>query len=94
MILSKKTEEILYKMTDKIRNNGPIIKGEYKEYTIWRIADDRITLFYMADLTHWKFITCFTEQEVLQNLNLLYNTIIGIRNPEYILKMRRINDDF
>jgi hypothetical protein len=94
MILSKKIKEILYKMTDKIRNNGLIIKGEYKEYTIWRIADDRITLFYMAGLTDWKFITCFTEQEVLQNLYLLYNTIIGIRNPEYIIKLRRINDDF
>lgn len=93
MILSEKTKETLYKMADKIRDN-PAIKGYYKGYTIWRITDDRITLFYMTDITGWKFITCFTEQEVLQNLYLLNDTIIGIRNPEYISKMRRINDDF
>ena len=91
MILSKKTEEILYKMADKIRNNHI---GEYKDYTIWRIAGDRVTLFYMAGRTKWKFITCFTEQEVLQNLYLLNDTIIGIRNPEYIEKLRKIENDF
>lgn len=94
MILSKKTEEILYKMADEIKNN-PAIKGCYKGYTIWRMIDDRVTLFYMTgDVEGWKFITCFTEQEVLQNLYRLNDTIIGIRNPEYIRKMRRINDDF
>lgn len=93
MILSKKTEEILYKMADKIRDN-PAPLGYYKEYTIWRIAGDRVTLFYMTDETGWKFITCFTEQQVLQNLYRLNDTIIGIRNPEYIRKLRRINDDF
>jgi hypothetical protein len=48
----------------------------------------------MTDETGWKFITYFTEQEVLQNLYRLNDTIIGIRNPEYIRKLRRINDDF
>jgi hypothetical protein len=93
MILSKKTKETLYKMADKIRDN-PEPLGYYKGYSIWRIAGDRVTLFYMTDETGWKFITCFTEQEVLQNLYRLNDTIIGIRNPEYILKLRRINDDF
>ena len=80
-------------MADKIRNN-PAIMGSYQGYTIWRIAGDRVTLFYLVDEHCWTFITCFTEQEVLQNLHLLNDTIIGIRNPEYIRKMRRINDDF
>jgi hypothetical protein len=93
MILSKKTEETLYKMADKIRDN-PSLLGYYKGYSIWRIADDRVTLFYMTDETGWHFINCFTEQEVLQNLYRLNDTIIGIRNPEYIRKLRRINDDF
>ncbi len=93
MILSKKTKDILYKMTDKIQYD-PAIKGYYEGYTLWRIVEDRVTLFYMNDVTGWKFITCFTEQEVLQNLYLLNDTIIGIHNPEYIRKMRRINDDF
>ena len=93
MILSKKTKEILYNMADKIRDN-PTPLGSYKGYTLWRIAGDRVTLFYMSSSIDWKFITCFTEQEVLQNLYLVNDTIIGIRNPEYISKMRRINDDF
>ena len=79
-------------MADNIRDNHI---GEYRGYTLWRIAGDRVTLFYLeGSFTNWTFKTFFTEQEVLQNLYLLNDTIIGIRNPEYIIKMKRINDDF
>ena len=81
-------------MADYIRKGDYVTVGEYKGYTLWRIAGDRVTLFYMVGLTDWTFKTFFTEQEVLQNLYLLNDTIIGIRNPEYILKLRRINNDF
>jgi hypothetical protein len=95
MILSKKTETVLYNMTDKIRNNGFATVGEYKGYTLWRISDDRVTLFYTRKgFLDWTYITCFDEDQILQYLPHTKDTFIGITKPEYIEKLRKIENDF